>query len=514
MKSAANSFLLKAQKLSSSQVWELMHDSRREVSLSAEGKDRIESSRLRVEEILSSGETVYGINTGFGALAQVRISNDELNTLQKNLIRSHCVGVGEEFSDAIVRGILLLRAHTLCLGYSGIRVEVVSQILGLLNHNILPRIPSIGSLGASGDLAPLAHMSLALMGEGKVKRAESILDASQALKEVGLEPLDLRAKEGLALINGTPVICAVGVECMERARNLIKCSDIISALCLEALSGTDQAFREDLHRLRPHPGQRISARNLFTLLQDSAHRQSHRDCSKVQDAYSLRCIPQVHGACYDAFFRALQTLEIEINSVTDNPIILQESAISCGHFHGEPVSMVLNYLALGLCELGSLSERRQNRLMNHHLSHLPPFLIENSGLNSGLMIAHYTSAACVSENKVLAHPAVVDSIPTSADQEDHVSMGVTSARHCLRILENLESILSIELLMAAQGLEFAEDRTSPALQSVYEAFREIVEPVNEDRVFKEDMERTREFLRSGKIVEMVESFHGDLMEAL
>lgn len=503
--------VLEAQKLSSSQVWEVMKSPSWEISLSMEGQHRIESSRLRVEEILSSGKTVYGINTGFGALAQVRISNDDLSTLQKNLIRSHCVGVGEEFPDQIVRGILLLRAHTLSLGYSGIRLEVVQQILGLLNENLLPRIPSIGSLGASGDLAPLAHMSLALIGEGFIKKDGKVIDAFRAIQDAGMELLELKAKEGLALINGTPVMCALGVECVERARNLIKCADIISAMCLEALSGTDQAFREDLHCLRPHPGQRISARNLFNLLQNSPHRLSHRDCNKVQDAYSLRCIPQVHGACYDAFFRTLETLEIEINSVTDNPIILGDSAISCGHFHGEPISMVLNYLALGLCELGSLSERRQNRLMNHHLSHLPPFLIEDSGLNSGLMIAHYTSAACVSENKVLAHPAVVDSIPTSADQEDHVSMGVTSAKHCLKILENLESILSIELLMAAQGLEFTNEEVSPVLQKIYEDLRLIVQPVTCDRVFKGDIENTRQFLISGRPVEIAEAELGDLM---
>lgn len=512
MSSVKKPFILKAQKISSAQVWEVMNSSAWEVSLSEEGQHRIESSRLRVEEILNSGKTVYGINTGFGALAQVRISNDDLSILQKNLIRSHCVGVGEEFPDQIVRGILFLRAHTLSLGHSGIRLEVVQQILGLLNHNLLPRIPSIGSLGASGDLAPLAHMSLTLMGEGQIKRRGEIIEALSALEDVGLEILELKAKEGLALINGTPVICALGVECVERARNLIKCADIISAMCLEALSGTDQAFREDLHRLRPHLGQRISARNLFSLLQNSPHRLSHRDCSKVQDAYSLRCIPQVHGACYDAFFRTLETLEVELNSVTDNPILVGDSAISCGHFHGEPVSMVLNYLALGLCELGSLSERRQNRLMNHHLSHLPPFLIEDSGLNSGLMIAHYTSAACVSENKVLAHPAVVDSIPTSADQEDHVSMGVTSAKNCLRILENLESILSIELLMAAQGLEFADEDVSPALQKIYEELRLIVKPVACDRVFKDDIENTRQFIVSGRPVEIAESMHGDLMD--
>ncbi len=512
MTSALNQMILDSKPLNSSKAWELMTNPGVDVGLSSETVEKIRNSRQRVEKVLNSGETVYGINTGFGALAEVRISDEDLLTLQGNLIRSHCVGVGRDFPDQIVRGILLLRAHTLSLGFSGVRVEVVEQILSLLNHNILPRIPRIGSLGASGDLAPLAHMSLALLGEGEVRKDGELIQASKALGDLGLAPLVLEAKEGLALINGTPVMCAIGVECIERARILIKSADIIAAMCLEALSGTDQAFLPRLHELRPHHGQRLSARNLYNLLQDSAHRESHRDCGRVQDAYSLRCIPQVHGTCYDAFFRTLETLEIEINSVTDNPIVLEDAIISCGHFHGEPVSMVLCYLAMGLSELASLSERRQNRLMNHHLSHLPPFLIENSGLNSGLMIAHYTSAACVSENKGLAYPAVVDSIPTSADQEDHVSMGVTSAKNCLRIIENLESVLSIELLMAAQGLEYASKPVSASLQNVFEELREIVEPVDRDRVFKGDIENARNFLRSGRPVKLVESSLGNLMK--
>lgn len=482
-----------------------------DVVLSNESMLLIQRSRERLERFISNDELVYGVNTGFGSLANVKIDESQLRQLQVNLIRSHCVGVGNFFSKQIVRGILLLRANTLAQGYSGVRPVVVNTLLKFLNAEIYPCIPEVGSLGASGDLAPLAHMSLALIGEGKVYYKGSIVDSDIALKSENIMPLDLVAKEGLALINGTPVMCAMAVECLSRLSNLLKYADIVATLSLEALSGTDKGFQSAIHRIRPHVGQQISARNVYAMLKGSLNRSSHIDCDRVQDAYSLRCIPQVHGACYDAFKHAWDTISIEINSVTDNPIVLDDEIVSGGNFHGEPVSMVMSYLNLAICELGSISERRQNRLVNHNLSHLPPFLVKESGLNSGMMIAHYTSAACVSENRCLAFPPVVDSISTSADQEDHVSMGVTAARHCLKTLENLESILSIETLIACQALEFIPDSLSPALSKVVESVRDIVEPLDSDRALSPDIESIRTKIIDGTLVEIVENEIGDLM---
>ena len=488
-----------------------MHSKTVDVVLSDGSFKLIKHSRERLESFVLSNELVYGVNTGFGSLANVRIEESQLRQLQVNLIRSHCVGVGPDFSEQIVRGILLLRANTLALGYSGVRPIVVQTLLSFLNSEIYPCIPMIGSLGASGDLAPLAHMSLSLIGEGKVRYRGSIVDSSVAMKTENIKPLNLVAKEGLALINGTPVMCAVAVECLVRLKNLLKYADVVATLSLEALSGTDKGFQAEIHRIRPHAGQQLSARNVYNLLQSSPNRLSHLNCEKVQDAYSLRCIPQVHGACYDAFRHAWRVIAIEINSVTDNPIVLENEIVSGGNFHGEPVSMVMSYLNLAICELGSISERRQNRLVNHNLSHLPAFLVKESGLNSGMMIAHYTSAACVSENKCMAFPPVVDSISTSADQEDHVSMGVTAARHCLKTLENLESILSIETLIACQALEFTSNPLSPALSKVVDSVRDSVKALDEDRNLSPDIESIRQLILDGTLVTIVENEIGDLM---
>lgn len=493
------------------ECYRLMHSEDVVVSLSQKSLSAVEKSRAKIDQVVSSHKTVYGVNTGFGSLANVRINEAELRELQLNLIRSHCVGVGSFFADSLVRGILILRANTLALGYSGVRPLVIETLLQCLNARIYPRIPEIGSLGASGDLAPLAHMSLALLGEGEVNFKGNIVSASQALQTAGIKPIELFAKEGLALINGTPVMCALAVECLVRLKNLLKIADITATLSLEALTGTDKAFQPELHSLRPHRGQRLSARNVYEMLKGSQNRTSHIDCDKVQDAYSLRCVPQVHGACYDAFDHAWQTIAIEINSVTDNPIVLDQEIVSGGNFHGEPVSMVLSYLNMAICELGSISERRQNRLVNHNLSHLPPFLVNDSGLNSGMMIAHYTSAACVSENKCLAYPPVVDSLSTSADQEDHVSMGVTSARHCLRMLDNLESVLSIELMIACQAMEFVKEPLSVVLSKVIGCVREVVEPLNKDRNLSPDIAAIKRLIATEFVVKIVEDEIGDLM---
>ena len=506
----ANKFEMSGR-LSIKDCFQIMYSQKTNVVLSDKSLKLVQGSRDRLEKYIATNELVYGVNTGFGSLANVRIDESQLRQLQINLIRSHCVGVGPYFSEQIVRGILLLRANTLAQGFSGVRPVVVNTLLKFLNAGIHPCIPEVGSLGASGDLAPLAHMSLALIGEGKVHHKGSIKDSSLAINSENIAPLSLVAKEGLALINGTPVMCAMAVECLVRLKNLIKYADIVATLSLEALSGTDKGFQSAIHRIRPHKGQQISARNVYAMLQGSPNRSSHLDCDRVQDAYSLRCIPQVHGACYDAFEHAWNTISVEINSVTDNPIVLEDEIVSGGNFHGEPVSMVMSYLNLAICELGSISERRQNRLVNHNLSHLPPFLVKESGLNSGMMIAHYTSAACVSENRCMAFPPVVDSISTSADQEDHVSMGVTAARHCLKTLENLECILSIETLIACQGLEFISYSLSPALSKVVESVREMVEPLEADRVLSPDIESIRTMIVDGTLVEIVENEIGDLM---
>ncbi|PCJ16036.1 MAG: histidine ammonia-lyase [Candidatus Cloacimonadota bacterium] len=483
------------------------------VSISDEAIIKINISRSRVEKVLDSGEAIYGINTGFGSLANKRIENEDLDTLQANLIRSHCVGVGDFFEDDIVRAILLLRANALCKGFSGIRLEMIEQILFFLNNNILPLIPKTGSLGACGDLAPLAHMSICLMGEQKVKYKGEIRQTSEVLKSLNQKPSVLKAKEGLALINGTPVMTAIGVKCLHKANQLLKIAELAAAISLDALKGTIKPFTAQLHAIRPHKGQVFSASNLIKILKGSKILENHVDCEKVQDAYSLRCAPQVHGACWDTYFRVYETIEIELNSVTDNPIVLEDEIISGGNFHGEPISMVLSFLLIAMCELGSISERRQNRLVNHNLSNLPPFLVGNSGLNSGLMIAHYTSAACVSENKTISFPAVVDSIPTSADQEDHVSMGVTAAKNCLEVLNRLESILSIELLISLQGLEFnlKENRSSTVIMKIFDRVRKDVSFIENDRYLRDDIEAIRVLIENNELIDILEIELGEII---
>ncbi len=477
----------------------IMHNKEIPVAIAPESVPLIQKSRIRVESIVNQNKAVYGINTGFGSLATVPVAKEDLKTLQDNLIRSHAVGVGEPLNEALVRGILLLRANTLCRGYSGVRLEVIETLLAALNQNILPVVPEIGSLGASGDLAPLSHLILGLMGEGE-------LLCKKKLSDYDIIPLSLQAKEGLGMINGTPVMSSIGLECLSRMEILLNASDVISALSIEALLGSNQPYREELHRVRAHKGQIQVARNLYELLDGSQNLLSHKDCSRVQDAYSLRCIPQVHGASRDAWDYAEKTLMIEINSVTDNPLVFEEDVISGGNFHGQPVGLALALLSIAAAELGSISERRQNRLLNPALSGLPAFLTLGSGLNSGLMILQYTSAALVAENRVLAHPAVLDSLPTSADQEDHVSMATTQARNCLKIVEHVEKILSHELLMAVQGLRLlfssahGKHSLSPKLEPIFEQLCQTLPEITSDRVFQKDMQLALQFLRSGRLL--------------
>jgi len=467
------------------------------VALAPSARRAMAASRRTVERAVRRGVRVYGLTTGFGKFADVAISSEELETLQKNLVRSHAAGVGRELPDRVVRVMIALRANALAKGFSGVRVSTVEALLAMLEADVLPVIPSQGSVGASGDLAPLAHLALGLMGEGRVRSNGRTLPASRALAQAGLSPVIFGAKEGLALINGVQMSVAVGGLALARALFLARVADVAGAASLDAARGTDSAFDPRVVSARPHPGAVASARNLRGLLSGSAIRESHRDCGKVQDNYALRCMPQVHGAARDAFEHARQVLEREMNSATDNPLVFaaQEDILSGGNFHGAPVGLVLDYAAIAATDLASISERRIEKLVNPALSDLPAFLVEEGGLNSGLMMAQVTAAALVSECKALAHPASVDSIPTSAAMEDHVSMSPIAARKLAAIVENLESVLAIELLTAFQAMEFLRPlRSSKPLEAVRRAFRLIVKPWTGDRILAKDLEAGRLFL--------------------
>ncbi len=450
---------------------------------------RVAATRLVVEDMLVSGAVVYGINTGFGKLADVRISSDQLERLQLNLLRSHACGVGEPFADDVVRAMLLLRANVLATGHAGCRPEVVDLLLSLLEAEIHPVVPSQGSVGASGDLAPLAHLALVLVGEG-----EAVIDAERvpgavALDRAGLQPLRLAAKEGLALINGTQASSALGALAVADARRLLGAADVVCALTLDAMGGTDDAFDPAVHRARPHPGQLASADRLLRLLEGSAIRESHRECGRVQDAYSLRCSPQVHGAGRDALEHAHRVLSIELNAATDNPMVFADGRlISGGNFHGAPIAAVFDYLAATLTDLASISERRLARMVDTALSGLPRFLSPEAGLNSGFMMVQVSSAALVSECKTLSHPASVDSIPTSAGQEDHVSMSTWAARKLVRVVELTRQVLGMEYLAAVQALEFQRPlTTSPGLEEAAARLRQRVPRLEDDRFMASDM---------------------------
>ena len=473
---------------------------KKSVVLDERARKRCSDNRSIVEEMLEKGKPLYGINTGFGDLARVSISNDDLARLQTNLIRSHAVGVGSPLSREVVRAALLLRANTLARGASGVRPILIDSLLALLNANVSPLIPEKGSLGASGDLAPLAHMSLVLLGEGKAFVGDECLPGLEALEMAGIPPLELQAKEGLALINGTPIMSAIASLSLLRARKLIKAASIIAAMSIEALRGTDAAFDPRIHELRGHPGQIEIARFLRETLSMSSIRQSHLDCKKVQDAYSLRCTPQVLGACLDAWLHSKEVVERELNAVTDNPLVFEDGIFSGGNFHGEPIGLVCDYLSSAMSEIGSISERRCFRLLTSSLSDLPPFLVKESGVNSGLMIAQYTAASLASENKILSHPATTDSIPSSADQEDHVSMATTAARKTWAILDNLENILSVEYLCASQAIDLLHPlEPSPATKSAHTLLRDKVPTIDDDRCFGLDIEKSKELIVSGEV---------------
>ncbi|NOZ95934.1 MAG: histidine ammonia-lyase [Acidobacteria bacterium] len=468
----------------------------RPVVLSPVARDRVAASRRVIEEIVDSGQVVYGVNTGFGKLAEVRISAEEVEHLQLNLLRSHACGVGEPFPGEVVRAMLLLRANVLASGYAGCRPEVVEAVLALLNSRVHPVVPSQGSVGASGDLAPLAHLALVLVGEGEAELDGERMSGGEALRRAGLTPIVLGAKEGLALINGTQASAAVGGLAAWRACRLVEAADVCCALSLDAMEGTDAAFMEEIHAARPHAGQGAAAAHLRRLLEGSQIRQSHVACNKVQDAYCLRCAPQVHGAARDALEHVARLLEIEINSATDNPMVFADGrVVSGGNFHGAPIAAPMDYLAAALTDLASISERRLARLVDASLSGLPAFLTEHAGLNSGFMMVQVSAAALVSECKTLSHPASVDSIPTSAGQEDHVSMSTWAARKLSRVVDMLRQVLAMEYLAAAQGVEFHRPlKSSEPLERAMERLRREVPRYEEDREHHRDLAAAAEIL--------------------
>jgi histidine ammonia-lyase len=482
------------------------------VSLDGKAGEAIRKSRAFVEEILRENRVVYGITTGVGELSNKLITPAEAQKLQLNLVRSHAVNVGDPFPEDVVRAVMLLRANTLAKGYSGVRDELIGLLISFLNKRIVPYIPSKGSVGASGDLSPLAHLALALIGEGECILGGKRADTRKALEKAGLKPISLEAKEGLALINGTQVMAAVGCLVVHEAQLLMKNAQIAGAMSLEALKGTSKAFDEKIHKVRPYAGQIRCAANMRRLVAESAIIASHVHCEKVQDAYTLRCIPQVYGAVMDTIEYVQGVLNVEINSATDNPLVFadEKEVISGGNFHGEPLAFAMDYLGIALSEIANISERTIDRLVNPHVSGLPPFLVRKSGLNSGFMISQYTAAALVSENKVLAHPASVDSIPTSAGQEDHVSMGCISALHAWEILKNVENVLSIEMLCAAQGMDFHDLEPGRGTAAARKVVRKHIPHLDDDRALYSDIEKIRDSVISGEIVQAVEKAVGPL----
>lgn len=454
---------------------------------------KIRRAHKYLQKQVRSGETLYGVNTGFGLLSNVKIPSTDIEQLQYNLLRSHAVGVGGYLADSQVRAMLLLRAANLALGHSGVSLKLVQHILNVLNAGICPLIPSQGSVGASGDLAPLSHLALVLIGEGRARYKGREVSGDQALRSARLKPIRLGPKEGLALINGTQFMTAIGTLALLEAEHLTNVADAIGAMTVEAMRGTETAFEPEIHRVRPHPGQQQSAKNVRKILLSGGMSQiskSHIGCGKVQDPYSLRCIPQVHGASRDSMRFVREVLERECNSVTDNPLVFpaERKILSGGNFHGQIVAIAMDLLSIATAEIGSISEQRLEKLVNPVISDLPAFLTDKGGLNSGFMIVQVAAASIVSENKTLCHPASVDSIPTSADKEDHVSMGAWAARKASRVLVNTRRVLSMELLAAAQGIDFLRPlKSSTALEKIHKLVRAKVSKLTEDRILHHDI---------------------------
>ena len=481
---------------------------------------RVDASRAAVEAITALGDdapAVYGVNTGFGALAETRIKAEHILQLQRNLVRSHACGVGPDLSDEQVRAMMVLRAQVIALGHSGVRAAVVDLLAGLINSGVAPRIPAQGSVGASGDLAPLAHLALTLIGEGEARYRGELMSSEAALAAAGLTPIELQAKEGLALINGTQYMTALGAIALHRALELCVVADIAGAVSLEALMGSKRPFDPRLQQVRPHPGQAQVATNLRALLADSEIMESHAHCGRVQDPYSLRCMPQVHGATRDALGWVHDTVARELNSVTDNPTVFlgegdRSEIISGGNFHGQPIALTMDSAAIAVAELANISERRVEQLVNPALSTgLTPFLTPDSGLCSGFMIAQVASASLVSENKILCHPASVDSIPSSANREDHVSMGSIAARKFAQVVENVTASLAIELLAAAQGIDQRHPlKGSKGVEAAYSTIRQVVPTLSDDRPLYLDIARVQEIILDGSLRREVELVTGPL----
>jgi histidine ammonia-lyase len=480
------------------------------VHLAAEARARIAASRAIVDRLKSDPAPHYGINTGFGILARERIAPDDALKLQENLILSHAVGVGDEVPEEIVRLMLLLKIAGLSVGNSGVTLDLVERLVVFFNERVHPVIFTKGSLGASGDLAPLAHLTLAVIGLGEVNFRGRRCHAREALDALGLEPLRLQSKEGISMINGTQFMSAYAVHCLLRIRSILKTADIAATLSLEGMRGSVSPFDERIHRARPHPGALETAENVRHMLAGSQILTSHIDCGKVQDPYSLRCVPQVHGAVRDAVRHAQQVVETEINSATDNPLVFENGdVISGGNFHGEPLALAMDYLAIATAEIASISERRTYLLLggdNAVTPALPRLLMKDTGINSGFMIPQYTSAALVSENKILAHPASVDSIPSSLGQEDHVSMGSIAATKLRQVVQNTETVLAIELLCAAQAMDFLRPlRSGPMIEAVHTAIRARIPFADSDRLFHDDIQVSLDLVQSGSVVRAAES---------
>ncbi|MBZ9711699.1 histidine ammonia-lyase [Deinococcus multiflagellatus] len=474
-----------------------------QVELAPAARERIARARAVIERIVDGDAPVYGVNTGFGKFANVQVARSGLEQLQHNLIISHAIGVGEALPTEVVRGMLLLRAQSLALGHSGVRVEVVELLLAFLNMGVHPVIPAQGSVGASGDLAPLAHLALALIGLGEVEYGGAVRPSADVLAELNLRPVQLQAKEGLALINGTQLMGSLLALAVADTRTLLGTANLAAALTVEAMYGSHRPFQADVVGLRPHPGAVAVAGEVRTFLRESEIAPSHLvGDGKVQDAYSLRAVPQVHGASLDALDHAARVLAVEFASVTDNPLIFPETGevVSGGNFHGQPLAVTIDALKVAVAELGSISERRCEQLLNPSLSGLPGFLTPQGGLNSGFMIAQYTAAALVSENKVLAHPASVDTIPTSANQEDHVSMGAHGARQLRAILENVQNVVAIELMCAAQALDFQQLRAGRGAQAAWEHIRAQIPNMTSDRYYRPDLLKIVAMVRSGELL--------------
>jgi histidine ammonia-lyase len=466
-----------------------------------EAKEKIISCRKKVDTIIKSNKIVYGINTGFGPLCDVQISPEETNQLQTNLLITHAVGVGKNIDKQLSKIMMICKVHALCQGFSGVRLKLIERILYFIENDLLPTVPKQGSVGASGDLAPLSHLFLPLIGEGDFWIGEKIVPAKIVLKNHDLEPLQLQAKEGLGLINGTQFILAHTITGLLKMEYLLDLADVSGAMSIEGFKGSSSPFREELHAIRPFKGSIKVAERMRNIFKDSQNMMSHEDCERVQDPYSMRCIPQVHGASRNAFYHLLELAEIEMNSVTDNPIVLSETeAISGGNFHGQPLAMALDYCSIAASELGNIADRRCYLLLEGKYG-LPKLLTKGGGLNSGFMIPQYTTAALVTENKSLCFPPSADSIPTSLGQEDHVSMGSISGRQFNQILGNLEKIIAIELMYAAQALEFRRPNTfSKIIEKNYSIIREKVDKLEEDRLLKDDIKNMILLVENKKLI--------------